>query len=160
MLISTGHLGSFGSHLFSSSSLAFFCDLSLAVALTLDFVIATHSPKQTLHAGCLCVFPVCSISASWTLKAWSPSLGNSAQKKTLHFTLSGIKVETAGPDAVPLLLYLPVHMSKWWQYCRAAEYPLKSAALTYSITFGRCTSWLRCCVTFHLLFTFAQLHQN
>lgn len=97
MLISTGHLGSFGFHLFSSSSLAFFCDLSLVVALTLDFVIATHSPKQTLHAGCLCVFPVCSISASWTLKAWSPSLGNSAQKKLFTSLCQGLKWRLLDP---------------------------------------------------------------
>lgn len=60
------------------------CDLSLAVALTHDFVIATQgsvSPKHTLHTHCLCAFPVCSISASCVLKLWRPQLGNSAQEK-------------------------------------------------------------------------------
>lgn len=107
------------------------CDLSLVVALTHDFVIATQgpvSPKHTLHTHCLCVFPVCSISASCTLKLWSPLLGNSAQE-SLHFTLSGIKAETARLGVL-FPLYTCSYKYTQRQNCRVTEYLHKSACST------------------------------
>ena len=73
------------------------CDLSLVVALTHDFVIATQgsvSSKHTLHPHCLCAFPVCPVPASCALKLWRPPLGTWCTEQlstpqTLHSLQSG-----------------------------------------------------------------------
>lgn len=74
------------------------CDLSLVVLLTHDFVIATQgsvSFKHTMHTLCLSAFPVCIVAVSCVLL--NTPVGNCTRTFPLHvhFTVSGIKAETA-----------------------------------------------------------------
>lgn len=136
VLMCISHSGDFGFQPFSPLITDILCDLSLVVALTHDFVIATRGPvssKHTLHPHCLpvCISCLWIISASCALKFRSPplaQLGTRTSPLHVHFTLSGIKAETARLAVASLPVYMLIRTQR--RSCRAAEHLHKSAHST------------------------------